>query len=148
MPSKLLFLPGASGDTCFWEPVSNLLAYPAERLHIGWPGFGPTSAEPGVRGIGDLVAKVIGEIQGSTALIAQSMGGLIAVLAAFEKPLSIPHEGASGGCVTISVGVAVAVPGADNSADELLQLADKALYDAKANGRNQVQRAVGELRRR
>ena len=91
MPSKLLFLPGASGDTRFWEPVSSLLAYPAERLHIGWPGFGPTPPEPSVKGIGDLVERVLGEIQGPTALIAQSMGGVIAVLAALEKPQLVTH---------------------------------------------------------
>ena len=91
MPSKHIFLPGASGDTRFWEPVSNLLAYPAERLHIGWPGFGSTPVEPSVKGIGDLVERVIDEIQGPTALIAQSMGGVIAVLAALEKPQLVTH---------------------------------------------------------
>lgn len=91
MPSKLIFLPGASGDTRFWEPVSSLLAYSAERLHFGWPGFGPTPAEPSVKGIGDLVARVIDEIHAPTALIAQSMGGVIAVLAALEKPQLVTH---------------------------------------------------------
>ena len=60
------------------------------------------------------------------------------------EALRIPHEGVPTGCVTISVGVAVAVPGADNGADELLQLADKALYHAKENGRNRVLGAVGD----
>jgi pimeloyl-ACP methyl ester carboxylesterase len=58
---------------------------------MGWPGFGPTPAEPNIKGIGDLVARVIGEIQGPTALIAQSMGGVIAVLAALEKPQPVTH---------------------------------------------------------
>jgi len=57
------------------------------------------------------------------------------------ETLGIPHEGAADGTVIISVGVAVAVavPSADDSADEILRRADKALYDAKAKGRNQIQ---------
>lgn len=91
MPSTLLFLPGASGNTPFWQPVSQLLAHPAERLHLGWPGFGVTPADPQVHGLKDLVASVVAAIQTPTALIAQSMGGVIAVLAALAKPQLITH---------------------------------------------------------
>jgi pimeloyl-ACP methyl ester carboxylesterase len=45
-PERLLFLPGASGDTCFWRPLEQRLVCPAERLHLGWPGFGDTLARP------------------------------------------------------------------------------------------------------
>jgi hypothetical protein len=41
---RRLFLPGASGDTCFWCPLEQRLTGPAERLHLGWPGFGDTLA--------------------------------------------------------------------------------------------------------
>lgn len=91
MPSKLFFLPGASGNTRFWVPVADLLTHPAEKVHFGWPGFGATPPDRNVRGFGDLVAKVIAEIDSPTALIAQSMGGIIAVLAALEKPELITH---------------------------------------------------------
>lgn len=40
-------------------------------------------------------------------------------------------------CVTLSLGVATAVPGEHNSAESLISLADEALYEAKKNGRNQ-----------
>jgi len=43
-PERLLFLPGASGDTCFWRPLKQRLTGRAERLHLGWPGFGDTLA--------------------------------------------------------------------------------------------------------
>ncbi|OQX09826.1 MAG: alpha/beta hydrolase [Desulfobulbaceae bacterium A2] len=91
MPAKILFLPGASGNIRFWEPVSNLLSSPAERVHVGWPGFGPTPADARVQGIDDLVAQVCDAIQGPTALFAQSMGGVIAVRAALEKRDLITH---------------------------------------------------------
>ena len=82
MPGKLIFLPGAGGSARFWQPVSELLAHPAQRKLLGWPGFGETPADPRVRGIEDLVARVVDEIDRPCALIAQSMGGVIAVQAA------------------------------------------------------------------
>lgn len=90
-PTKLLFLPGASGDTCFWQPVAERLAHAAERVHIGWPGIGPTPADPRINGFDDLVARVVGEIDRPTALIAQSMGGVVAACCALECPQRITH---------------------------------------------------------
>jgi len=91
MPSKLLFLPGALGRTELWWPLANLLTHPATKVHLGWPGFGSTPPDPRVNGIDDLVAKVIAEIDQPTALIAQSMGGVIAIRAALERPDLITH---------------------------------------------------------
>jgi pimeloyl-ACP methyl ester carboxylesterase len=91
MPSKLLFLPGALGRMDFWRPAAELIRHPAESIHIGWPGFGPTPAEPGVNGIDDLVAKVVNELDGPCALIAQSMGGVVAIRAALARPEHVTH---------------------------------------------------------
>lgn len=91
MPLKLIFLPGASGNTHFWRPVAGLLAHPGERVHIGWPGIGPTPADPDVNGVDDLIARVVAEIDRPSALIAQSMGGVIAMHGALERPNRITH---------------------------------------------------------
>jgi pimeloyl-ACP methyl ester carboxylesterase len=91
MNSTLFFLPGVSGDTAFWKPVADRLTYPGERIHFGWPGFGPTPPDPSVNGIEDLVARVVEAIDGPTALIAQSMGGVVAVNAAHQCPERITH---------------------------------------------------------
>ena len=91
MPSKLLFLPGALGRTQFWDPVAKLLQYPATKIHVGWPGFGAMPPDPSIHGIDDLVAKVVAQIDQPTALIAQSMGGVIAMRAALEKPQLVTH---------------------------------------------------------
>jgi pimeloyl-ACP methyl ester carboxylesterase len=91
MTSRLLFLPGASGNTRFWQPVADSLHYPGERLHYGWPGFGATPPDPAINGIDDLVDMVVADIDGPTALIAQSMGGVIAMRAALEKPELVTH---------------------------------------------------------
>jgi pimeloyl-ACP methyl ester carboxylesterase len=91
MPTKLLFLPGASGNTRFWQPVADLLACPGERIHHGWPGFGATPQQPDSVGIDDLVARVVADIDRPTALIAQSMGAVIALRAALQKPDLVTH---------------------------------------------------------
>jgi pimeloyl-ACP methyl ester carboxylesterase len=82
----LLFLPGASGNTEFWKPVGARLNHPGERRYLAWPGFGGVPADPGVRGIADLVTRVVEQITGPVSLLAQSMGGVIAVRAALQKP--------------------------------------------------------------
>lgn len=89
--TRLMFLPGASGNTAFWRPVAERLTHPGERLHIGWPGFGSTPPDPAVNGMEDLVARVIAAMDRPTALIAQSMGGVIAMRAALEKPTQVTH---------------------------------------------------------
>lgn len=91
MPSKLLFLPGASGNTQFWLPVANQLTYPAEKVYLKWPGFGPTPPDPAVNSMHDLVDLVITEINQPVALIAQSMGCVMAIQATLEKPEFVTH---------------------------------------------------------
>lgn len=91
MPSKLIFLPGALGRMDFWLPSAALLRSPAEQVHIGWPGFGPTPARADVNGIDDLVDMVVKQIDGPCALIAQSMGGIVAIRAALARPEHVTH---------------------------------------------------------
>lgn len=90
-PSKLLFLPGASGNLAFWQPAADLLTCPAQKVFLGWPGFGPTPRRAEINGIQDLVKLVVAEIDQPTALIAQSMGSAIAILAALEKIDLVSH---------------------------------------------------------
>lgn len=91
MPEKLLFLPGASGNTGFWRPVADNLAAPGFRIHFGWPGFGPTPPNPAVTSFEDLVQTVLAEIDRPCALVAQSMGGVIALRCALAKPELVTH---------------------------------------------------------
>ncbi len=90
-PTRLLFLPGASGDTGFWRPLAERLAHPAEREIVAYPGFGGEPADPSIRNLDDLLARVLPRIDRPTALIAQSMGGVLAVRAALERPELITH---------------------------------------------------------
>ncbi|MGO4158727.1 alpha/beta fold hydrolase [Cupriavidus sp. YAF13] len=90
-PSKLLFLPGASGDTAFWQPLANQLTTDVQKMILGYPGFGQEPAASDVNNFNDLVRMVVSHIDQPTALIAQSMGGVIAIRAALEKPELVTH---------------------------------------------------------
>ena len=90
-PEQLLFLPGASGNTQFWCPVAELLSTTAQKKHVGWPGFGDTPSSPGVASMDDLVARVVADIDRPSALVAQFMGGIVAVRVALEHPGLITH---------------------------------------------------------
>lgn len=90
-PSKLVFLPGATGNAQFWQPVSNLLSHPAARCLLSWPGFGSTPPDPNVSGVNALVEMVIEVIDQPTALVAQSMGGVVAIQVALARPDLVTH---------------------------------------------------------
>jgi diguanylate cyclase (GGDEF)-like protein len=58
---------------------------------------------------------------------------------------AIPHaENVPSGHVTLSIGVSAMVPGAGSNTTMLALAADKALYEAKEHGRNQIRTAAQE----
>ena len=54
------------------------------------------------------------------------------------EDLALPHPTSACGMQTVSLGVAVRTPSGRDTSIELMRVADKAMYDAKLNGRNQV----------
>jgi diguanylate cyclase (GGDEF)-like protein len=53
--------------------------------------------------------------------------------------LNIPHEASTvASRLTVSIGAALILPGANRTHEGLIQLADEALYSAKEQGRNRV----------
>jgi diguanylate cyclase (GGDEF)-like protein len=87
---------------------------------------------------GELVARYGGEefillLPGTPVLAADAMGRRICQ---DVQEMRHPHTLANGGCVTVSVGLASAVPDDVMRPLELIRLADEALYEAKATGRN------------
>jgi diguanylate cyclase (GGDEF)-like protein len=52
--------------------------------------------------------------------------------------LNVPHTGSRFGCLTLSIGVAVLHPVSADRESHLMEMADKALYEAKQAGRNRI----------
>lgn len=83
---KVLFLPGAGGSAAFWHPVGTELGIERTAIFFSWPGLGAEPPDDHVRGIDDLVAMVIAELDQPCDLVAQSLGGLVAIKAALAVP--------------------------------------------------------------
>jgi pimeloyl-ACP methyl ester carboxylesterase len=78
--ARLVYLPGMSGNADFWQPVADaLIAHEAE--FVNWPGLGDNPPDPDVDSYDDLVALVVDRLDRPSVLVAQSMGGYVAVRA-------------------------------------------------------------------
>lgn len=88
----------------------------------------------------DLVARYGGEEFVFLAPMTDLAGvrGMANKLLQAVEALALPHELSPLGRVSVSIGIAAAVPGQEASADALVARADAALYEAKKQGRNQV----------
>ena len=81
---KTLFLPGASGSAFFWKPV--VTAAGLEGVFFAWPGLGAEPSQPGINSMDDLIALTASKITEPVNIVAQSMGGLIAIQLALSMP--------------------------------------------------------------
>ena len=91
----------------------------------------------------DVVARYGGEEFGVILPDTSAEGAtkIVEAMRVAVEALKIPHAKAQAAdCVTISIGMCSALPGEkeEQTPDELLHLADAALYKAKENGPNQV----------
>ena len=82
---NLIFLPGASGNTAFWQPVIQLLQDDS-TIVVAYPSFGGYADDVDVQSFEGLQAYVLNQIQQPSVVIAQSMGGIFAVQVALQKP--------------------------------------------------------------
>ncbi|MDR0776169.1 MAG: diguanylate cyclase [Azonexus sp.] len=91
----------------------------------------------------DMAARYGGE-EFVVVLSETSLGGALIVAEKIRHAvhaLRIPHSASSHSRVTLSIGLAAAVPQRDDSCASLIAAADRALYEAKNNGRDRVFRA-------
>ncbi|MBN9333639.1 alpha/beta hydrolase [Devosia sp.] len=84
MPTKTIFLPGAGVNASFWRPVADRLEI--EGTFPSWPGLGKEAPDPRINSLDDLVALVVEQIASPVNIVAQSMGGVVAIRAALAKP--------------------------------------------------------------
>jgi pimeloyl-ACP methyl ester carboxylesterase len=89
MPPRVLFLPGASGAGAFWQPVAERLPSFRETTLFDWPGLGDVPADPLVQSFDDLASLVLSQVDAPVDLVAQSMGGVVALLMALRRPEAV-----------------------------------------------------------
>jgi pimeloyl-ACP methyl ester carboxylesterase len=82
----ILFLPGAGGSASFWSAVAERLDIDEPSTFFSWPGLGNEPPDPAIRSIDDLVSMVLDALTEPSVLIAQSMGGYVAMKAALAMP--------------------------------------------------------------
>ncbi|GGR06526.1 alpha/beta fold hydrolase [Deinococcus ruber] len=85
--TRTLFLPGAGGSATFWKPVADRTRL--EHVLLAWPGLGNEPAHSDVRGLDDLVLMVLRHMTQPVNIVAQSMGGLVALRAALAAPTMV-----------------------------------------------------------
>lgn len=93
----------------------------------------------------DLVARYGGE-EFAVILPNQSLKGAAIVAERIRgrvEHLQLPNRLAPNGRITVSIGAATAIAGADNDASQLVAIADAALYRAKHLGRNRISLPAG-----
>src|SRR5215475_6124112 len=83
---RVVFLPGAAGAAAFWQPLARLLPAAWDTRLLEWPGLGDVPASPEVNGFDDLVRLTLGAMEAPSDLVAQSMGGVVALHVALERP--------------------------------------------------------------
>lgn len=85
---RVVFLPGIGGDPRLWHGVGERLPKVWEKIYLGWSGLGEYREGTPLQSVADMVAWVEGHLpeKGTVDLVAQSMGGVIAVLVASRQP--------------------------------------------------------------
>lgn len=102
---KTLFLPDAGGSALFWRPAAALTKLDA--IFISWPGLGNELSVPDVACFADLISLVLLHMAEPVNIVAQSIGGLIAMkaaLAASEKVHRLVLTATSAGLPVIDLG--------------------------------------------
>ncbi len=83
------FLPGAGGAAAFWEPAAAQLPSAWDVRLLSWPGAGHEPHRSDVSSYSDLIAYAADRIPNGSDVVAQSMGGAVAIGVALAQPEKI-----------------------------------------------------------
>jgi len=129
----------------------SVLMIDLDRFKLFNRRYGESAGDECLRIVGECIAKSFSRSSDCAARYGGAQFSVVSLgasnkdlqhhaqqLCAKVRALSIPHGDSPCGVVTISVGGVSRVPYRDTSPDELIKLAEVALYDAKHHGRDQV----------
>jgi pimeloyl-ACP methyl ester carboxylesterase len=85
----VVFLPGASGAAEFWRPVAERLPADWVKVLLGWPGAGEEPHDESMRSFDDLVSAAAAALDSPSDVVAQSMGGAVAIGLALRHPTRV-----------------------------------------------------------
>src|ERR1019366_3348402 len=100
-------LPGGGGRSSFWRPVADRLWRHGAPIVLGYPGFGDAPADPSLRTLGDLYDALLAVLPDRFHVVAQSMGNVLALRMAIERPervASLVACAATGGIDALALG--------------------------------------------
>lgn len=113
--------------------------------------YGRRAGDECLRMIGDRLAKSFARASDCVARFSGAVFSVVSMGTSLEdmqqhaqklcgqvRALNIPHGDSPNGVVTVSVGGVARVPHRETQCDELLKIAEVALYDAKHRGRDQI----------
>ncbi|HZU85552.1 MAG TPA: alpha/beta fold hydrolase [Polyangiaceae bacterium] len=103
----IVYLPGGGGRSSFWRGVADRLAYVGAPIVLGYPGFGDVPSDPALRSLSDLYEALVRVLPAPCDLVAQSMGGVLALRMAIEQPQRVRRlvlSATSGGVDVLGLG--------------------------------------------
>jgi hypothetical protein len=95
MRPRVVCFPGASGAADFWTPVADRMPDEWATRLLSWPGAGAEAHDPAITGYAGLVDRAAAGVADGDDVVAQSMGGVVAIWRRTGLPAEDPSAGAS-----------------------------------------------------
>jgi pimeloyl-ACP methyl ester carboxylesterase len=105
---RIVFFPGASGAGAFWAPVAARMPPDWGTRWLDWPGAGQQPHDASLAGYNDLVALAADRVADGSDVVAQSIGGAVAIGLALAHPRKVRRlvlVATSGGLDVTALGV-------------------------------------------
>jgi diguanylate cyclase (GGDEF)-like protein/PAS domain S-box-containing protein len=147
-----LHLDATLFEASFGEAEVALLMIDVDHFKSYNDTYGHIAGDEALQRVATCVEKVLGDFPGASVsryggeefaaimpyMSMKEAGQIGALVCAAVRGMSLPHRGSPKALVTISVGAAALRAGGMLSKSDLIEQADRALYQAKADGRDCV----------